>query len=206
MKKLKKNIFIDFDGTIINDKKKQYKAFLKTVNTLKLHPDLNFEKYLEFKSNNLNNYDVMQSVSKTSINKFEFNRIFKKQIEKIRFLYEDKLFDDSLNFLKTINEKGYKCYLVTNRQFSLRLLVQLNYLKINRFFDQIIISSEYNNKFTAVNSRNITLNQNDFFISDNMQDFENFDLIKIYLGNENLKNEKIFRVDSLTQIINVGLL
>ena len=40
-----KNIFIDFDGTIINDKKKQYKAFYKTVNTLNVHNDLDFEHF-----------------------------------------------------------------------------------------------------------------------------------------------------------------
>ena len=111
-----KNIFIDFDGTIINDKKKQYKAFFKTVNTLKVYADLDFETFLKLKSNHLSNYQVLQSVSKTSINKFEFNKIYKSYVEKIQFLYEDKLFEDALNLLKTIYEKGYRCYLVTNRQ------------------------------------------------------------------------------------------
>ena len=109
-----KNIFIDFDGTIINDKKKQYKAFYKTVNTLNVHNDLDFETFLKLKSNHLSNYEVLQSVSKTSINKFEFNKIYKTHVEKIQLLYEDKLFEDALNLLKSIYEKGYKCYLVTN--------------------------------------------------------------------------------------------
>ena len=33
-----------------------------------------------------------------------------------------------------------------------------------------------------------------------------YNSLKIYLGNENLKNEKIIRVDSLTQFINNDLL
>ena len=201
-----KNIFIDFDGTIINDKKKQYKAFYKTVNTLNVHNDLDFETFLKLKSNHLSNYEVLQSVSKTSINKFEFNKIYKTHVEKIQLLYEDKLFEDALNLLKSIYEKGYKCYLVTNRQYYLRLLIQLKYLNINKFFHQVILSSKYKNKFSAINSESIPLNQNDIFISDNLQDFEEFDLIKIYLGNENFKNKKIIKVDSLTQLINLKLL
>ena len=201
-----KNIFIDFDGTIINDKKKQYKAFYKTVNTLNVQNDLDFETFLKLKSNYLSNYEVLQSVSKTSINKFEFNKIYKTHVEKIHLLYEDKLFEDALNLLKIIYEKGYRCYLVTNRQYYFRLLIQLKFLNINKFFHQVILSSKYKNKFSAINSERIPLNQNDIFISDNLQDFEEFDLIKIYLGNENLKNKKIIKVDSLTQLINLKLL
>ena len=201
-----KNIFIDFDGTIINDKKKQYKAFYKTVNTLNVQNDLDFETFLKLKSNYLSNYEVLQSVSKTSINKFEFNKIYKTHVEKIHLLYEDKLFEDALNLLKIIYEKGYRCYLVTNRQYYFRLLIQLKFLNINKFFHQVILSSKYKNKFSAINSESIPLNQNDIFISDNLQDFEEFDLIKIYLGNENLKNKKIIKVYSLTQLINLKLL
>ena len=113
---------------------------------------------------------------------------------------------NSINLLKSIYEKGYKCYLVTNRQYYFRLLIQLKYLNINKFFHQVILSSKYKNKFSAINSESIPLNQNDIFISDNLQDFEEFDLIKIYLGNENFKNKKIIKVDSLTQLINLKLL
>lgn len=96
--------------------------------------------------------------------------------------------------------------MVTNRQYYFRLLIQLKYLNINKFFHQVILSSKYKNKFSAINSESIPLNQNDIFISDNLQDFEEFDLIKIYLGNENFKNKKIIKVDSMTQLINLKLL
>ena len=60
-----------------------------------------------------------------------------------RPLVEDMmLFQDSLNFLRTLRKEGYKLALVSNAASDLAIREALDRLGIARFFDAIIISSQ----------------------------------------------------------------
>lgn len=58
------------------------------------------------------------------------------------FVEDTILFQDSLNFLSTLKKEGYKLALVSNAASDLAIREALTRLKIARFFDAIIISSQ----------------------------------------------------------------
>ena len=196
-----KNIFFDFDGTLVNTNKRQYLCFVTTVQKMKLTTNISFQKYLDLKETHLSNAGIYQLLFPEHNNSNLFLKIFIKNIENISLLAKDevqKYSKDYLNVVKNIN-----LHLVTNRQNKNKLVMQLRYLGFKKYFNNIILSRNYSSKKEALLSNKINISPNDLFISDDVSDFYDLNLSKILINTKKpCLDSKVMIFDDFLSLLN----
>ena len=134
-----KNVFFDFNGTLIDD----IDLTLDIENKLLVQRGLNAvtkEFYLDNFCFPVINYYKKSGFDLTKINFSELNAEFMNEYTE-RFLKDSKLFDDVEITLKKLKENGYKVYIYSASEINL-LISQLKYFGIYNYFDGIIASIE----------------------------------------------------------------
>ena len=133
-----KNVFFDFNGTLIDD----IDLTLDIENKLLVQRGLNAvtkEFYLDNFCFPVINYYKKSGFDLTKINFSELNAEFMNEYTE-RFLKDSKLFDDVEITLKKLKENGYKDYIYSASEINL-LISQLKYFGIYNYFDGIIAST-----------------------------------------------------------------
>jgi phosphoglycolate phosphatase-like HAD superfamily hydrolase len=176
-----KNIFFDLDGTLIDDTERQFNCYKHTLSKLNLESNIIFNEYKKLKQSSLSNKEIFEYYFPISDKNNEFNELFVKNIENINFLYQDKLFEKAVDCLQSFKKKN-KIYLITNRQNSIKLNLQIKFFKINHYFESIILSRSFKDKRDAIVFNGINISKNDIFISDNVADFNNLNTFNILVS------------------------
>lgn len=169
-----KNIFFDFNGTIIDD----IDLTLDIENKLLVERGLkkvSREFYLDNFCFPVINYYKKSGFDFSKINYDELNGEFMKEYSE-RFLNDTKIFDDCESTLISLKEKGYKLYIYSATEIRL-LRYQLAYFKIDKYFDALIASDnidgksklEYGKEFVKNNDINP---DESIMIGDTLHDFE----------------------------------
>lgn len=177
------NYYIDFDNTLYNTNllTKDMCNYIATEINKSSNIDLNI--CIEEVTSNFNRehiYNIYELCDFFS-QKYNLNSPkLKSNIDKIILTSSKNVYNDSVDFLKSLREIGHTVNLlsyVTHENLSYQLL-KLNGSKLSKYLDDIIISSKY--KF------NLDLNYEDgIFVDDNPRDLEG-------LYNKNAK--KVIRI------------
>ena len=169
-----KNVFFDFNGTLIDD----IDLTLDIENKLLVQRGLNAitkEFYLDNFCFPVINYYKKSGFDLTKINFSELNAEFMNEYTE-RFLKDSKLFDDVEITLKKLKENGYKVYIYSASEINL-LISQLKYFGIYNYFDGIIASTnieahtklDYGRDY--IKEHNINVSES-IMIGDTKHDFE----------------------------------
>lgn len=158
-------IFFDLDGTVIDSKLRLYMLFQKLV----IESKLTYNQYWELKKNNLKHVEILRKMfeySNEQISKFEFE--WMNLIESSEMLDFDSCFEYTNDILDYLSQRA-ELFIVTDRQFGDRVLVQLKKLEIFSYFTDILVTEQKIDK-----SKLIILNENvtsdDYFVGDTGKD------------------------------------
>ena len=137
MKIVNRNIFIDFDGTLVDIAPRHYRVYKKCVEKMGGTP-LDRKKYWELKRDNISWNELLLMSGLEVNNRDDYLELFIDRIESLEELYRDELFVDSLSTLKKLSSNGNKLYLLSLRRNSDALDKQIEKLGIGRFFEKIL--------------------------------------------------------------------
>lgn len=131
------NIFIDFDGTLVDIALRHYRVYKKCVKELGGTP-LDKEEYWKKKRANVS-WDELLPLSGLGIDKKDaYLKLFIDRIESQEELGADELFKDSLRTLEQLRANGNKLYLLSLRRNAAALDWQIEHLGIRYLFEKIL--------------------------------------------------------------------
>ena len=136
MKIANRNIFIDFDGTLVDIAPRHYRVYKKCVKKMGGTP-LDRKKYWELKRDNISWNELLLISGLEVNNRDDYLELFIDRIESLEELYRDELFVDSLSALKKLSSNDNKLYLLSLRRNSDALDKQIEKLGIGCFFEKI---------------------------------------------------------------------
>lgn len=132
-----KNIFIDFDGTLVDIAPRHYRVYKRCVEELGGTP-LNKEEYWEMKRANVSWDELLPLSGLDTNNKGKYLDLFIDRIESQEELSADRLFADSLRILEYLSSNGNKLYLLSLRRNADALSWQIKHLGIRHLFEKVL--------------------------------------------------------------------
>lgn len=158
-----RNIFFDFDGTLINSQYRQYYLFKELCPEF----DMNYDEYWAIKRKRINQTEFLKKYYNYDDDKIlNFKKQWLTKIEEEERLNQDFLIDGILNILINLS-KIHNLYIVTNRQSRQLAIKQIENLNITHFFKQIFITEQNKTKVELI--KHIAA-KGDFLISDTGED------------------------------------
>lgn len=169
-----KNIFFDFNGTLLDDVYLTFDIENKLAKKYGV-PQFSMEKYL-----NLFCFPVRDYYEKIGfdLTKIDFNKLSHEFMDEFykRFTRDAYLYEGLVTFLTKLKNEGFKLFVVSATKHD-DLVNQLKEKGIDMFFDDFIGSSNIAGKGKIdyakdfVNSKNIKIEES-IFVGDTIHDFE----------------------------------
>ncbi len=161
----KKNIYFDFDGTLIDCRTRLYNLFIELV------PESNFtfDEYWEIKRKRIDQKKLLMGTfnySEEEVKKFKIKWLNK--VEEKERLKSDTPFQFSKIILKDLHEK-YNLFVVTNRQSKQLVIEQIKSYCWSSFFQKILVTEQLQTKEELIKS-NCQVSSEDYFIGDTGED------------------------------------
>ncbi|MDS1315137.1 HAD family hydrolase [Aliarcobacter butzleri] len=161
----KKNIFFDFDGTLIDCRIRLYNLFIELV------PESNFtfDEYWEIKRRRIDQKKLLMGTfnySEEGVKRFKIKWLSK--VEEVERLKCDLPFCYSEVLLKKLYEK-YNLFVVTNRQSKQLVIEQIKSYGWNSFFQKILVTEQLQTKEELIKN-NCQVSSEDYFIGDTGED------------------------------------
>lgn len=135
--------FIDLDGTIINSIERHYLLLNELLKKNKVNKNIDKEKYYTLKRDGINNYNylinnLLLEQEKALLIKNEWI----KEIEELKWITFDKLYDDSIFFLDSI--KNNKIYYLTARENKKNVRLQISNFQLKEYAQNTFIVDSKN--------------------------------------------------------------
>lgn len=161
----KKNIFFDFDGTLIDCRTRLYNLFVELV------PESNFtfDEYWEIKRKRIDQKKLLMGTfnySEEDVKKFKIKWLNK--VEEKERLKSDTPFQFSKIILEKLHLK-YNLFVVTNRQSKQLVIGQIKSYYWSSFFQKILVTEQLQTKEELIKS-NCQVSSEDYFIGDTGED------------------------------------
>lgn len=164
------NCYMDFDGTIVDNKKRLFKFFTDNMNQ-KYKNVLTIDEFWNLKRLGVNEVDWMNSIYNANLNKIEWNKCKKDNIESEYYLRYNELFDFSKEALTKI-KNYYNIILVTKRSICENFYEELKSYKIEQLFDDILVLGEnYRSKADYIKEK-YHVSRGDIVVGDTEDDIE----------------------------------
>lgn len=135
--------FIDLDGTIINSFERHYLLLNELLKKNKLNKNIDKEKYYILKRDGINNYNYLinnllleQEIASLIKNEWI------KEIEDLKWISFDKLYDDSIFFLDSI--KNNKIFFLTARKNKENVRLQINNFRLRGYAQNTFVVDSQN--------------------------------------------------------------
>ncbi|HZF62231.1 MAG TPA: HAD hydrolase-like protein [Desulfovibrio sp.] len=166
--------FFDFDGTLVDSKKRVYTLFRKIVLAMRpgdenLIPD--FNTYWYYKRNFMNQSMLLQFFMKfTSTEVQMFKNRWLDEIEEFELLKLDTPFEGIKDVLELLSGNS-DLILVSARQFSDRLIAQLNWLDWRKYFSLVLVTNQLRSKDSIIRDT-VDFSCDDFFFGDTGEDID----------------------------------
>jgi phosphoglycolate phosphatase len=160
-----RNIFIDFDGTLIDCRKRLYNLFQELVP----QSNFSFEEYWAIKRKRTNQDKLLRGwfdYSEREIS--EFKKVWLAKVEEEERLALDVPFDCASELLQLLSQR-YDLYIVTNRQNLQRAVGQVNSFGWERYYKKVLITEQKATKAEIVRE-NVRTSPDDIFIGDTGED------------------------------------
>jgi phosphoglycolate phosphatase len=162
---MSRRIFLDFDGTLIDSRRRQYNLFSEIVSK----NTLSFDAYWKCKRDNVNQRTLLQShfhYSDTQISAFK--EAWMEKIEEPVRLLTDVAFEGVQEFLAQTSQKS-NLFLVTGRQHHDSLIEQMKNLGFLSYFSDVFNTAQQCSKAELIRSHS-EWNTNDVFVGDTGED------------------------------------
>ncbi len=161
----KKNIFFDFDGTLIDCRIRLYNLFIELV------PESNFtfDEYWEIKRRRIDQKKLLMGTfnySEEDVKNFKIKWLNK--VEEKERLKSDTPFQFSKIILEKLHLK-YNLFVVTNRQSKQLVIGQIKSYGWSSFFQKILVTEQLQTKEELIKS-NCQVSSEDYFIGDTGED------------------------------------
>lgn len=207
---MKPNCYIDFDGTIVDNKFRLFQ-FVRDNLPSKLKNPLTIDAFWDLKRQGINEADHLNDNFGANIDINEWNRKKFAVIESDVYLKYDRLFDFSIEAL-TILRNTYDLILVSRRERESGLRQQLARSSLMDFFEDIIVLKHGGiTKAEAIRSR-YTVSKDDILIGDTEDDIcsgENLG-IKTYFVLSGIRDKWIMKtvpsLDHTVVVENISIL
>lgn len=144
-------LFFDFDGTLIDVKRKYFAVYDEFVQLYKGRT-LSINEFWSMKRMTLSNDEILRASGIHNVDPESLREYIKENVEKEIYLRLDVLFQDSERTLKTLSQK-YTCYLVSMRRNRAMFLTQVQWLGIKMYFREIISPYEFDFKNHLTDTR-----------------------------------------------------
>lgn len=143
------NIYFDLDGTLIDSRLRLYSLFQQLVPQSKF----SFEEYWNLKRNKINHATILKQYFNFQENEITlFENSWMNLIEEESFLKLDKPFEGVTEYLMSLKKRGFHLYLVTSRQFKIKVLIQINNFEWTDIFDDILVTQQKTEKTELIKS------------------------------------------------------
>jgi len=160
-----RRLFIDFDGTLIDSRVRQYELFVEICG----NTTITLGEYWNAKRDGINQSDMLSKYAEfTPDEEWVFKKKWMEAIEEQTRLLQDELIDNAQAFLSE-SAKHFNLYLVTGRQHRDRLIDQMQQLGIVRYFSGVLNTAQRIPKAQLVRA-NAASATGDVFIGDSGED------------------------------------
>lgn len=159
------NLLLDFDGTLIDSKERQYRLFCDLVPEC----SLSFAQYWEIKRNRVSQSEMLKQLY--GFDKGKIARIHEqwlKEIESPARLSSDIPYPGIGELLKILSLKN-ALVLVTARQVCETVHAQLKSFGWERLFSKVLVTNQSKSKYDVV-SNDFVVSSNDIFVGDTGED------------------------------------
>lgn len=159
------NIFLDFDGTLIDSKERLYRLFCDLV----LSNEISFDEYWKIKGSGLTQSEMLKKYFNYSDARLKnFRHEWLREVESVDRLDTDAPLPGISDVLKNLSELK-KVYLVTARQNRTAVDNQLKLFGWKNYFQDVLVTCQSVSKSSLI-LKTISPNIFDFFIGDTGED------------------------------------
>ena len=163
-----KRVFFDFDGTLIDSRRRLYELFKSMV------PESNFsfDEYWLLKRSGFSHSYILGKEYKYHHDQIkQFTLDWMHLIEDEKWIKYDTDYEGVTEHLDFLTKKKNKLYLTTNRQKKDIVLKQVEQLKWTHFFEEILVTEQTTTKYNII--KPYVLNKNEcYLVADTGKDIE----------------------------------
>src|SRR5436190_11085063 len=159
-------IFFDFDGTLIDSKKRMYELFKYLVP----ESSLTYDEYWILKSKKIDHREILIGRFSYSDERYKiFLEEWMKSIELPEWLALDRPFPGITDVLLNLSRK-HQLYIITSRQFPDLVLRQIEDFGWSPFFEEVFVTGQKKEKFELL--KNLVIEKTDWFVGDTGHDIQ----------------------------------
>jgi len=168
------NLFLDFDGTLLDSRKRLYHLFSFLVPTSKL----SFTDYWKLKRAGIGHKEILQKQFSYQEDALaDFQQQWHKLIEEPEWIKYDTAFPGVTEKLVELKEKYALC-LVTARQYHTVVQQQLTELNWINLFKYVLVTAQQTEKQILI-AQNVAVTSADWIIGDTGKDVQTGKLLNI---------------------------
>lgn len=165
---MKPNMFIDFDGTIVDNKNRLFSFFMDNIPPV--YKDvISIEDFWIIKRLGIHEIDWLNLKFNNVVDKIEYDRKKIEHIEDPQYLKLDCLLPDAKINLRLLNKK-YNTILVSRRSKSENLKTEIENIGIVSLFDDIIVVPHNGMPKDEYLKQICAFTNNDIFVGDTEDD------------------------------------
>lgn len=165
---MKPNCYIDFDGTIVSNKKRLYQFFMDHIPE-QFRQILNTDEFWALKRMRMHEIEWLNSALNVGVDKAIYDAQKIEEIEDEKYLVLDYLIDPSGEALTRIGER-YKMVLVSRRTHPDALLREIERLEVKKYLDDIVIVPHGKMKKSEYIRSRYNVHEDDIMIGDTEDD------------------------------------
>lgn len=165
---MKPNCYIDFDGTIVSNKKRLYQFFVDHIPE-QFRQSLTEDEFWALKRMRVHEVEWLNSAMNAGLDKVSYDALKIEEIENERYLTLDYLIDPVGKALTRIGER-YNLVLVSRRTHSEALLKEIDRLGVKPYLDDILIVPHGQMKKSEYIRSRYEVHEDDIMIGDTEDD------------------------------------
>jgi phosphoglycolate phosphatase-like HAD superfamily hydrolase len=164
-----KNIFFDFDGTLVSNKRRLFTYFINNIDP-QYKNVIPINEYWNLKRLGIHEVYWLNLKYNTNIDITEWDKKKAAEIENIEYLEKEYLFPYTKSVLSHLQEE-YNLYLVTRRSNQKNVINEIESFKLASFFREIIVLAHGDLSKADVIKKSIKgISIDDIFVGDTEDD------------------------------------
>lgn len=167
---MRPNCYIDFDGTIVSNKKRLFHFFQDYI-PIEYKNVLTLNEFWNLKKLGVNEIDWLNQHFSTNIDYNKFLVRKKSEIESIHYLMMDSLFPFAKEALFRLS-KIFNLIIVSRRSHPENLIEEIHWLKIDKFFFDIGVVAHGGMSKSQYIKNNYFVSSHDIIIGDTEDDIQ----------------------------------
>lgn len=137
------SIIFDFDGTLIDSRKRLFTLFSHLIPEAKL----SFDEYWSHKRKGIGHEDLLKSIQASNkVNFSSFQSTWMALIESDEYLNLDEPFPFTQSLLEKLSKQKFDLVLLTARQFPKKVHNQLEKFGCHKYFSQVLVTEQKQSK------------------------------------------------------------